>query len=472
MTQDNTVKNNKYKSWISIFFNSLKENDEDFTTTPIKIALPMLAIPMMIELSMEAIFAVVDITFVSFLGTDAVAAVGITEALITVLYAVSMGLGVTVTAMVSRRIGENKRKEAAEITGQIIWISGVISIFIATIGYLYAADMLELLGANKSVVEIGESYTTILFCGSASIMYLFLLNAAFRGAGDASIAFKSLALANGINIILDPCLIFGIGFFPELGVKGAAIATTFGRTIGVFYLVYVLFQGNNRLQLKVKNLIIRLHIIKRIIKISVYGISQFLLSTSSWLLLIKIIAMFGSAPIAAYTITLRLMEFVWLPVWGLGNAAATLVGQNLGANRADRATRSVKLTAKYSLYFMIVFGVLQFIFASQIMNLFSDNQDVINYGINCLKIIACGYPALAIGMIIVQSLNGAGDIKSPAIINFLSYWVIQIPLAYFLSVHTDLMSNGVFISILVAEIILAILAYIVFQKSKWQEVNI
>ena len=221
-----------------------------------------------------------------------------------------------------------------------------------------------------------------------------------------------------------------------------------------------------------KNLVIRLHIIKRIIKISVYGISQFLLSTSSWLLLIKIIAMFGSAPIAAYTITLRLMEFVWLPVWGLGNAAATLVGQNLGANRADRAIRSVKLTAKYSLYFMIIFGVLQFIFASQIMNLFSDNQDVINYGINCLKIIACGYPALAIGMIIVQSLNGAGDIKSPAIINFLSYWVIQIPLAYFLSVHTDLMGNGVFISILVAEIILAILAYLVFQKSKWQEVNI
>ncbi len=465
-------KHNKYPNWFSLIIHSLRKNDEDFTKIPINYALPMLAIPMMIELSMEAIFAVVDITFVSFIGTDAIAAVGITEALITILYAIAMGLGVTVTAMVSRRIGENNKDEAAEVTGQIIWISGIISIIVGYLGYYYAADLLRMLGASDAVVRIGENYTAILFSGSASIMYLFLLNAALRGAGDASVAFKSLAISNIINIILDPCLIFGLGVFPELGVTGAAIATTTGRTIGVIYLGYVLFNGNNRLQIKIQNLIIRINIIKRIILISLYGISQFLLSTSSWLLLIKIIAIFGTAPVAAYTITLRLMEFVWLPVWGLGNAAATLVGQNLGANKIERAIKSVRITTKYSVFFMLFFGILQFIFANQIMSWFSANNEVIYYGVNCLRIIACGYPALAIGMIIVQSLNGAGDIKSPAIINFLSYWVIQIPLAYILSINTKLMANGVFVSIFVAETALAIMAYAVFQRSKWQKIKI
>ena len=463
---------NKYPNWFSLIIRSLRKNDEDFTKIPINYALPMLAIPMMIELSMEAIFAVVDITFVSFLGTDAIAAVGITEALITILYAIAMGLGVTATAMVSRRIGENNRSEAAEVTGQIIWISGIISIIVGYLGYYYAADLLRMLGASDAVVRVGENYTTILFSGSASIMYLFLLNAALRGAGDASVAFKSLAISNIINIVLDPCLIFGLGIFPELGVTGAAIATTIGRTVGVIYLAYVLFNGSNRLQIKIQNLNIRINIIKRIILISLYGISQFLLSTSSWLLLIKIIAIFGTAPVAAYTITLRLMEFVWLPVWGLGNAAATLVGQNLGANKIERAIKSIKITTKYSVFFMSFFGILQFIFANQIMSWFSANNEVIYYGVNCLRIIACGYPALAIGMIIVQSLNGAGDIKSPAIINFLSYWVIQIPLAYILSINTKLMASGVFVSIFVAETALAIMAYIVFRRSKWQEIKI
>jgi len=357
---------NKYPNWFSLIIRSLRKNDEDFTKIPINYALPMLAIPMMIELSMEAIFAVVDITFVSFLGTDAIAAVGITEALITILYAIAMGLGVTATAMVSRRIGENNRNEAAEVTGQIIWISGIISIIVGYLGYYYAADLLRMLGASDAVVRVGENYTTILFSGSASIMYLFLLNAALRGAGDASVAFKSLAISNIINIVLDPCLIFGLGIFPELGVTGAAIATTIGRTVGVMYLAYVLFNGSNRLQIKIQNLNIRINIIKRIILISLYGISQFLLSTSSWLLLIKIIAIFGTAPVAAYTITLRLMEFVWLPVWGLGNAAATLVGQNLGANKIERAIKSIRITTKYSVFFMSFFGILQFIFATKL----------------------------------------------------------------------------------------------------------
>jgi len=464
--------NNRYPRWLSILIHSLRDNEEDFTKASLKIALPLLAIPMMIELSMEAIFAVVDITFVSFLGTDAVAAVGITEALITVVYAVCMGLGVTVTAMVSRRIGANKPKEAAEVTGQIIWIAGVISIIVSLIGYSFAADLLKLLGASSNVISIGTNYTAIVFGGSASIMYLFLLNAAFRGAGDASIAFKALALSNAMNIILDPCLIFGLGPFPELGVTGAAIATTIGRSFGVFYLAYKIFNANNRLRLSVNDLVINIQSIRKILLTSIYGISQFLISTSSWLVLIKIIALFGTAPVAAYTIAMRLMEFVWLPVWGLGNAAATLVGQNMGANQPQRAIRSVQLTMRYGLIFMIVIGVFQFIFAGQIISLLSSDTEVILYGINCLRIIAIGYPALAIGMIIVQSLNGAGDIKSPAIINFLCYWVIQLPLAYWLSTNTSLELNGVFVALLIAEVILTIMAFAVFKKGHWKRISI
>ena len=464
--------NHRYPRWLSILIHSLRDNEEDFTKAPLKIALPLLAIPMMIELSMEAIFAVVDITFVSILGTDAVAAVGITEALITVVYAICMGLGVTITAMVSRRIGANKPKEAAEVTGQIIWIAGLISIIIGLIGYSFAADLLKLLGASNNVISIGTNYTAILFGGSASIMYLFLLNAAFRGAGDASIAFKALALSNATNIILDPCLIFGLGPFPELGVTGAAIATTIGRSIGVFYLAYTIFNANNRLRLATGDLVIKIQSIKKILRTSIYGISQFLISTSSWLILIKIIALFGTAPVAAYTIAMRLMEFVWLPVWGLGNAAATLVGQNMGANQPQRAIRSVQLTMRYGLIFMIFIGVFQFIFAGQIISLLSDDTEVIMYGINCLRIIAIGYPALAIGMIIVQSLNGAGDIKSPAIINFLSYWVLQLPLAYWLATNTILEVNGVFIALLIAEVMLTVMAYAVFKKGYWKRISI
>lgn len=464
--------NKRYPRWISIFIHSLKGNEEDFTAAPLKIALPLLAIPMMLELGMEAIFAVVDITFVSFLGTDAVAAVGITEALITIVYATCMGLGVTITAMVARRIGANKPKEAAEITGQIIWIAGAVSIIFGLIGYYFAADLLKLLGASNNVINIGTSYTAIVFGGSASIVYLFLLIAAFRGAGDASIAFKALALSNAINIILDPCLIFGLGPFPELGITGAAIATTIGRSAGVIYLAYTIFNTNNRLQLSADDLTIRIKNIKIIIRTSLYGISQFLISTSSWLILIKIIALFGTAPVAAYTIAMRLMEFVWLPVWGLGNAAATLVGQNMGANQLQRAIRSVQITMKYGLIFMTVIGVLQFIFAYQIISLLSDDAKVIYYGVNCLRIIAIGYPALAIGMIIVQALNGAGDLKSPAIINFLCYWVLQIPLAYWLSTNTALEVDGVFIGLLIAEIALTIMAYVVFKKGYWQKISI
>ena len=394
---------------------SLADNDTDFTRGPVGRALGLLAIPMMLEMSMEAVFAVVDIAFVSRLGTEAVAVVGITEALVTLLYAVSIGLGMGVTAMVSRRIGEKNADAAALVTGQAIWVGLALSLCIGLAGATYARDLLVMMGASQGVIAEGGAYTSILLGGSGSILFLFLLNAAFRGAGDAPVALRALTLANAINIILDPCLIFGLGPFPELGVKGAAIATTIGRGTGVLYLAWYLFSGKGRMRFDWRHLRIATGIIRQIISISVGGIGQFLIATASWVAIMRIVAMYGSAPIAAYTIALRLIEFAILPAWGLGNAAATLVGQNLGAGKPDRAEESVWTAARYNASFLAVLGVLLLIFAPQIVRLFADDPEILRYGTNCLRIMGIGYPMYAIGMIIIQALNGAGDTRTPSL---------------------------------------------------------
>ena len=466
----NNIKKPSQTSWAqkkAFFLSSLSHNKRDFTVAPIKYSLGLLAIPMMLEMSMEAIFAVVDIVFVSWLGTNAIAAVGITEAIVTVLYAIATGLGITVTAMVSRRIGEKKPGTAAKIVGQTIWIGALISIITGCIGVLYAPDLLRLLGASEAVITEGKDFASILLGGSFSIVYLFLLNAAFRGAGDATVALRSLTIANLLNIILDPCLIFGLGPFPELGVTGAAVATTIGRTIGVSYLLYFLFVGNGRVKLASRDLILVPSLIKRIFRVSLYAIGQFLITTSSWIVLIRIIALFGTAPVAAYTVTLRLMEFVWLPCWGLGNATATLVGQNLGAKKPERAKQTVWEGAKYNLMLMTLLGLIQVIFAPQIISLFSTEQEVIRHGINCLRIIGAGFPAYAIGMIIIQSLNGAGDMITPSIMNFICFWLIQIPLAYWLSAIVNIGPSGVFIAIILSETLLTVMAVWFFRKDSW-----
>ena len=312
---------------------ALRDNETDFTTGPIGRSLGLLAIPMMLEMAMEAVFAVVDIAFVSRLGTNAVAAVGLTEALITVLYAVAIGLGMGVTAMVSRRIGARDPVAAAYVVGQAIWVGALLAAVIGLGGALFAADLLRMMGASQGVIDEGSGFTAVLIGGNASILYLFLLNAAFRGAGDAPVALRSLALANGLNLVLDPCFIFGLGPFPELGVTGAAVATTIGRGVGCAYLFWYLFAGRGRLEFRARNLALSPSLIARLVRVSIGGIGQFLIATSSWILVIRIIAMWGSAPVAAYTIAIRMIEFVFLPAWGLGNAAATMVGQNLGAAR-------------------------------------------------------------------------------------------------------------------------------------------
>jgi len=447
---------------------SISDNETDFTVGPIGRALGLLAIPMMLEMAMESVFAVVDIAFVSRLGTNAIAAVGLTEALVTVLYAVAIGLGMGVTAMVSRRIGAKDRDAAAHVTGQAIWVGGALATVIGVCGVIYAADLLRMMGASESVIAEGEGFTAILLGGSASILYLFLLNAAFRGAGDAPVALRSLTLANAINIVLDPCLIFGLGPFPELGVTGAAVATTIGRGIGVTYLIYTLFGGKGRLPFRLSHLVPAPQLMLRMIRISVGGIGQFLISTSSWIVIMRVVALYGSASIAAYTVGLRLIEFALLPAWGLGNAAATLVGQNLGAEKPERAERSVWRASKYNAIFMTAVGIVMIVLAPQIIALFSTEAEVIRYGTSCLRILGVGYPMYAVGMIIIQALNGAGDTTTPSVMNFICFWLLQIPLAYWLATAAELGPNGVFLAIVIAETILTVMAVLVFRTGKWR----
>jgi putative MATE family efflux protein len=424
---------------------ALRDNDEDFTTGPIGRALGLLAIPMMLEMAMESIFAVVDIAFVSRLGTDAVAAVGITEALITVLYAIAIGLGMGVTAMVSRRIGGHDAHGAAQVTGQSIWVGILLS------------------------VGQGADYTAVLLGGAFSIIYLFLLNAAFRGAGDATVALRSLWLANGINIILDPCFIFGLGPFPEMGVTGAAIATTIGRGIGVVYQLWYLLRGSGRLAFRIQHLRFIPTLAWRMIQISFGGMGQFLIATASWIGVMRIVALFGSPAIAAFTIALRAMEFIFLPAWGLGNAAATLVGQNLGAGHTERAERSAWKAANYNAMFMGIAAIFLFVFAETITGWFTNETVVIHVGTSCLQILAIGFPMYAVGMVMVQAMNGAGDTETPMTLNLVSFWLVQIPLAFVLATKAGLGPNGAFTAIVVSESLLTILSVIVFRRGGWKE---
>lgn len=466
---DTSPRDSIWRRGTSFFRVALRDNDEDFTTGPIDRALGLLAIPMMLEMAMESVFAVVDIAFVSRLGTDAVAAVGITEALITVLYGIAIGLGMGLTAMVARRIGAKDPDAAALVTGQSIWIGAILSVVIGIVGVVFARELLEMMGASDSVTEQGEGFTTVLLGGSFSIIYLFLLNAAFRGAGDATVALRSLWVANGINIILDPCFIFGLGPFPELGVTGAAVATTIGRAIGVIYQLWYLTGSRGRIPFGRRHLRLVPALTARLIRISIGGISQFLLATASWIGVMRIVAIHGSAAIAAYTIALRMMEFTFLPAWGLGNAAATLVGQNLGARRPDRAEKSAWQAAKYNAAFMTVAGILMLVFAREITALFTNDVDVLRWGTSCMQILGLGFPMYAIGMVMVQAMNGAGETGIPAILNLVCFWMVQIPLAFVLATRTSLEPNGAFVAIVVSESLLTVLSVIVFRRGTWKQ---
>lgn len=440
----------------------------DYTAINLNRSILLLAIPMVLEMAMESVFAVVDVFFVSRLGADAVATVGLTESLITLVFAVALGLSMATTAMVARRIGEGDREAACVAAMQAIWIGVFLSVLIGVTGFALAPDMLRWMGAEASLVETGSGYARMLLSGCGTVLMLFLINAIFRGAGNAAIAMRVLWIANGINLVLDPCLIFGLGPFPEMGVTGAAVATTIGRGVGVAVQLWALFYGQGRIALARRHLVARFDIVGRLLRVASAGTMQHLVATASWVAMVRIIALFGSPALAGYTIAIRVIVFAILPSWGLSNAAATLVGQNLGAGKPERAEKSVWLSGLYNMLFLGLISLV-FIFApGPVVGLFTSDPEVLRVGASCLRIIAYGYVAYAYGMVMVQAFNGAGDTITPTILNLGCYWLFQIPLGYALAVHWQFADNGVPWAILAAETAMTGVAILLFRRGKWK----
>lgn len=460
------------KQFFQYFKLALSGKEQEFTKGSIRRAVFMLSIPMILEMLMESIFALVDIFYVSQVSVNAVATIGLTESVITLVYAVAIGLSMAATAVVARRIGEKDVEGAAQATVQVIILGIVVSLLVSILGIYFAKDILALMGAESDLISEGYGYTQVLLGGNVTIMLLFLINAVFRGAGNASIAMWTLILSNGLNIILDPIFIFGLGPIPAYGVKGAAIATTIGRGTAVLFQIGILFYGWGKIKIALKDIVLRIHVMVNLIKISLGGIGQFLIGTSSWVFLMRIMSEFGSEVLAGYTIAIRVMMFTLMPAWGMSNAAATLVGQNLGAKKPDRAEQSVWKTGKYNAIFMGFVSLVYLIFAKQIMMLFTEEPDVISNGALCLQIIAAGYIFYAYGMVVIQSFNGAGDTKTPTYINFFCFWVFQLPIAYLTAVTLDFGPLGVFMSITLAEILIAIIGIVWFKKGKWKLVEV
>ena len=460
---------------ISIIKQSLKGEEHDYTQGSIKLAIVLLAIPMILELSLESVFAVVDMYFVGHLpnAKEAVATVGLTESVITLVYTLGIGLSTAATAIVARRIGEKDVEGASHAGAQAILLSFIVSIIISLVGIIYAEDILRIMGAKEEVIRNGTLFTKIMMGSSPAIILLFMINGIFRGAGDASMAMRSLWIASAINIFLCPMLIYGYGPFPELGLIGAAIATSIGRTTGVIYQCYHLFRNDRTIQLFKKYFNFDLPIIKNLLNVALPATFQFFIQSGSWIVLTYLVSKTGSTEASAgYQIAIRNVVFFILPAWGLSNAAATLVGQNLGAKQPERAEKSVWLTTKYNIVFMSLVTILFVFFSSPIISLFTEEVEVHKFGSQALQIIGFGYVFYGIGMVMIQSLNGAGDTKTPTWINIGSFWLFQIPLAWFLSTYLDMGPTGAFIAIPAAETFLAISAWYFFRKGNWKLVKV
>lgn len=458
------------------FWSSIREaitgTEQDFTEGSITRAITLLAIPMVLEMSMESLFGVVDIYFVARLGADAAAAVGITESLLTLVFDVALGVSMATTAIVARRTGERDPHGAAVAAVQSIAVGLVASAIIGLCGVLYARRLLEWMGATPAIVRTGSGYTAVILGGSATVFLLFLINATFRGVGDAAIAMRTLWFGNLINIALDPCLIFGWGPFPKMGLTGAAVATTIGRGLAVCYQLKVLLGGRGRIRIRREHVRLDARVMRRLLRISFTGTLQFLVGTASWLALVRIIALFGSYALAGYTIAIRLIIFAILPSWGMSNAAATLVGQNLGASKTDRAERSVWLTGFYNMAFLGAVAIVFIALAEPVVRLFTSDPRVVSYAVDCLRYISYGYVFYAYGMVMVQAFNGAGDTATPTIINLFCYWLWQIPLAYVLALPLGLGPQGVFLAIAISESTLAVVGMLVFRRGRWKQVRI
>lgn len=453
--------------WPSIR-DALRGTHHDYTSGPISRAITLLAVPMVLEMAMESVFAVTDVFFVSRLGSDAVATVGLTESMLTLVYALAMGLGIGATAMVARRIGEKDADGAARAAVQAIALGLIVAVVLGIAGALLAPRLLSLMGASAGVIALGSGYARVMLGGNAVILLLFLINAIFRGAGDAAIAMRVLWLANLINIVLGPCLIFGLGPFPELGVTGAAIATTIGRGTGALYALSRLFRPGSRVDIQRRHLRLEPALMIRLVQLSASGTFQVFIGMASWIGLIRIISTFGSDALAGYTIGIRVIVFALLPSWGMSNAAATMVGQALGAGKPERAERAVWQAGFYNMCFLGIIGLVFVLFAKPIVGIFTSDPNVAKHAVSCLRVVACGFLFYGYGMVLTQSFNGAGDTWTPTLINLFVFWLWEIPLAYLLAIVLDFGPFGVFLAMTIAFSTLAVVSAVLFRKGKWK----
>jgi putative MATE family efflux protein len=451
---------------------ALRGSHQDYTSGSLNRAILLLAIPMVLEMVLESLFAVVDVFFVGRLGADAVATVGLTESLLSLVFAVAIGLSMSTTAMVARRIGEKDPEDASVAGVQAVILGLSVSLLVGVPSFIFAPRLLQLMGASPQIVATGSSYARIALGGSGAILMLFLNNAIFRGAGDAAIAMRLLWVSNIINLVLDPCLIFGLGPFPRMGVTGAALATFTGRSIGVLYQFYRLGLGTERLPSPARHLRVNLAVLWRLIRVSITGILQFAIAHTSWIGLVRIVSTFGAAALAGYTIAIRILIFLILPSWGLSNAAATLVGQNLGANKPERAESSVWRTGFYNMLFLGSVGAVMIVFAEPAVRLFTHDPDVVPLAASCLRILSYGNIGYAYGMVMLQAFNGAGDTITPTWVNLFGFWFLEIPLAYWLAIPMNLRSNGAFFSIVIAECSIAAAGIILFKRGRWKQQKI
>src|SRR6202161_130530 len=470
-TQQVALESKPIPIWPSIR-EALRGSHQDFTSVSLNRAILLLAIPMVLEMVLESLFAVVDVFWVGRLGADAVATIGLTESMLSLVFAVGLGLSMSTTAMVARRIGEKDLEGAAVAAVQAIVLGFVITFIVGLPCVFLAPKLLQWMGASPSVVAVGSGYARIAVGGAGAIMLLFLNNAIFRGAGDAAIAMRLLWVSNIINLVLDPCLIFGWGPFPRLGVTGAALATLIGRSIGVLYQFYRLMRGTERLRILASQVRLQWDVLWRLIRVSLTGILQFAIAHTSWIGLVRIVSIFGAAALAGYTIAIRIVIFAILPSWGLSNAAATLVGQNLGAGHPERAEKAVWRTGLYNVIFLGLVGVVFILFPEPIIRLFTHDPAVIPLGAACLRIISYGNLGYAYFIVILQAFNGAGDTITPTIVNFFGFWLFEIPLAYWLALPLHMRSNGVFASIAIAESAMAIASAILFKQGRWKKQRI
>ena len=451
---------------------AIRGTEADYTQIPLGKAIFLLAVPMILELVMESTFAVVDIYFVGKLGASAVATVGLTETVLFLLYSVAMGLAMAVTAIIARRIGEKKKEEAGDTAVQAIFLGLLASLPFAVVGMFFAPELLTLMGGDEWAVTEGYRYTAWLLGSNMVIVLIFVINAIFRGAGDAAIAMRVLWLANGINIVLDPVLIFGLGPFPALGIQGAAIATMIGRGTGVAFQLYVLFRGSPHIRVALSQVAWRATILLNLLRTSRGGIGQMIVAMTSWIFLMRILADVGSEAVAGATIAVRILLFTLMPAWGMSNAAATLVGQNLGAGHPDRAESAVWRTGAYNMVFMVAVSVLYFVYNQELIGLFSGNANVIAIGAEWLRILSYSYFVYGWWMVSVQAFNGAGDTATPTKINLVFFWLIQIPLSYFLAIPLDWQHSGVFWGVFVSETSVGLFTLWLFSRGKWKTTEV